>query len=60
MRHLVRQPACSARSASRTQELRDLLVADIPRTRFVEDVELEAVITEMSGLSDIASPPGEV
>ena len=43
-------------SASRTQELRDLLVADIPPIRFVEDVELEAVITEMSGLSDIASP----
>ena len=43
-------------SATRTQELRDLLVADIPPIRFVEDVELEAVITEMSGLSDIASP----
>jgi len=47
-------------SASRTQELRDLLVADIPPIRFVEEVELEAVITEMNGLSDIASPPGEV
>ena len=43
-------------SASRTQELRDLLVADIPSVRFVEDLELEAVITEMNGLSDVASP----
>jgi hypothetical protein len=43
-------------SASRMQELRDLLVADIPSMRSVEDVELQAVITEMNGLSDIASP----
>ena len=43
-------------SASRTQELRDLLVADIPSVRFVEVLELEAVITEMNELSRIASP----
>ena len=47
-------------SASRTQELHDLLVADIPQMKLVENVELQAVITEMSGLSDIASPPGEM
>jgi hypothetical protein len=34
-------------SASRTQELRDLLVAEIPTITFVEDSELEAVIAEM-------------
>jgi hypothetical protein len=44
-------------SASRTQELRDLLVADIPTIRFVKDSELEAVITEMNELSSAASPP---
>ena len=43
-------------SESRTKELRDLLVADIPSIRFVEDLELEAVITEMNQLSRIASP----
>jgi hypothetical protein len=43
-------------SASREQELRDLLVADIPSIRFVEDLELEAVITEMNELSRVASP----
>ena len=43
-------------SESRTQELRDLLVADIPTIKFVEDLELEAVITEMNQLSRIASP----
>jgi hypothetical protein len=44
-------------SASRTQELRDLLVADIPTIRFVEDCELETVIMEMDELSRTASPP---
>ncbi len=44
-------------SASRTQELRDVLVADIPTIRFVEDSELEAVIAEMDELSTVASPP---
>ena len=44
-------------SASRTQELRDMLVADIPTIRFIEDSELEAVITEMNELSSVASPP---
>ena len=43
-------------SAARTQELRDLLVADIPTIRFVEDCEVEAVITEMGELSRVASP----
>ena len=43
-------------SESRMQELRDLLVADIPTIRFVEDLELEAVITEMNQLSRIAAP----
>ena len=38
-------------SASRTQELRDLLVADIPEMKVVDDVELHAVIAEMTGLS---------
>ena len=42
-------------SASRTRELRDLLVADVPTTRFVDDSELEAVIAEMSELSGAAS-----
>ena len=45
-------------SASRVQELRDLLVADIPTIRFVEDSELEAVITEMNELPSVTSPPG--
>jgi hypothetical protein len=44
-------------SASHTQELRDLLAADIPAIRFVEDSELEAVIAEMNDLSSAASPP---
>jgi hypothetical protein len=44
-------------SASRTQELRRLLVADIPTIRFVEDSELEAVIAEMNEISSVASPP---
>lgn len=43
-------------SASRTQELQDLLVTDIPTARFVDDCELEAVITEMDELSRAASP----
>jgi quinol monooxygenase YgiN len=45
------------RSASRVQEVRDLLAADIPTIRFVEDSELEAVIAEMNDLSSTASPP---
>jgi hypothetical protein len=44
-------------SGSRIQELRDLLAADIPTIRFVEDSELEAVIAEMNDLSSAASPP---
>ncbi|GAA5112900.1 hypothetical protein [Pseudonocardia adelaidensis] len=44
-------------SASRSRELRDLLVADIPTLRFVEDSELEAVIAEMNELSGVAAPP---
>jgi quinol monooxygenase YgiN len=43
-------------SASRTRELRDLLVADVPTMRFVEEFELEAVITEMDELSRHARP----
>jgi hypothetical protein len=44
-------------SASRTQELRDLLVAEIPTIKFVEDAELEAVIIESDELSRVVSPP---
>jgi hypothetical protein len=44
-------------SASRIQEIRDLLAADIPTVRFVEDSELEAVIAEMNDLTCAASPP---
>jgi quinol monooxygenase YgiN len=44
-------------SASRMQELRDLLSADIPTIRFVEDSELEVVIAEMIDLTSAASPP---
>jgi quinol monooxygenase YgiN len=43
-------------SVSRTQELRDLLVADIPAMKVVEDFELQAVITEMDELSRAVSP----
>jgi hypothetical protein len=43
-------------SASRAQELRDLLVTDIPTMRLVEESELEAVIAEMSQLSGAVSP----
>jgi hypothetical protein len=45
------------RSASRTEELRELLVADVPTMRFVEDSELEAVIAEMTELSSSVSAP---
>jgi hypothetical protein len=44
-------------SASRTQELRDLLLADIPTIRFVEDFELEVVIAEMNELSGAVPAP---
>jgi hypothetical protein len=43
-------------SASRTRELRDLLVADVPTIAYIEDCELEVVIAEMSELSRVASP----
>jgi quinol monooxygenase YgiN len=43
-------------SASRNQELRDLLITDIPTMRVVEESELEAVIAEMSQLSGAVSP----
>jgi hypothetical protein len=42
-------------SVSRTRELRDLLVADFPAMRVVEDSELEVVIAEMQELSRGAS-----
>jgi hypothetical protein len=46
-------------SASRTRELRDLLVEDFPTIRFVEDLELEAVIAEMNQLfDDVPTPYG--
>jgi hypothetical protein len=45
-------------SASRIHELRDVLAADVPTIRFVEDSELEAVIAEMSDLNSVTSPPG--
>jgi hypothetical protein len=38
-------------SAARAQELRELLVADVPTVRFVEFSELEVVIAEMRDLS---------
>jgi hypothetical protein len=44
-------------SASRTRELRDLLVADFPTIRFIEDLELEVVIAEMSQLSGVVPIP---
>jgi hypothetical protein len=44
-------------SASRIRELRDVLAADIPTIRLVEDSELEAVIAEMSDLNSVTSPP---
>jgi hypothetical protein len=44
-------------SASRARELRDLLVADFPTIRFVEDFELEAIIAEMNQLSGAVPTP---
>jgi hypothetical protein len=44
-------------SAGRTQEMRDLLVADVPTMRFVDDSELQVVIAEMTGLSGVAPVP---
>jgi hypothetical protein len=40
-------------SASRSRELRDLLVAEIPTMRFGEASELEAVIAEMTQLPNV-------
>lgn len=44
-------------SAARIQEVRDLLVADSPTLRVVEDSELEVVIAELSGLEGAAPIP---
>jgi hypothetical protein len=44
-------------SAARFRELHDLLVADIPTVRLVEDCELQVVVAEMSGLSGVAPVP---
>ena len=41
-------------SASRTRELRDLLVEDVPSARFVDNSELQAVIAAMDELSTAA------
>jgi hypothetical protein len=40
-------------SASRSRELRDLLVAEIPTMRFGEESELQAVIAEMTQLPSV-------
>jgi hypothetical protein len=44
-------------SASRTRELHDLLVADIPTMRLGEEAELEAVIVETNALSRVEGTP---
>lgn len=38
-------------SASRTQEMRDLLVQEVPTVRVDEDVEVQAIIAEMGDLT---------
>lgn len=45
------------RSAAHVQEIRDLLVADVPTLRVVEDSELQVVIAEMTGLDGAAPIP---